>query len=201
MSVLAVDLGKTSSRVALVADGQVLRTVRAAGTPGLAHPGGLAAALAVTVRLARELTSAVRLVGIGSAGSRVGASAAVQLADGVRAALGAEQVMVTNDVVTAHVGALGGAPGVVTIAGTGAVALAVGHVGPEGRGDGRGVDLAGEGPYGVQRAEAAHRRVGQDSRRAAAIGRPEHGAQPLGAHPGAAALVAEPPAGTVHNGR
>jgi N-acetylmuramic acid 6-phosphate etherase len=161
VSVLAVDLGKTSSRVALVVDGQVLRHVRAAGTPGLAHPGGLAAALAVTVRLARELTSSteagaaesgafgaagvLEAVGIGSAGTRVGAAAAAQLAVGVRDTLGVRRVAVTNDAVAAHVGALGGAPGVVLIAGTGAVALAVGPSGSCSIVDGAGWWLGDEG--------------------------------------------------------
>lgn len=145
MSVLAVDLGKTSSRVAVVADGQVLHSARAAGTPGLAQPGGLAAALAVTVRLARELTTTVTAVGIGAAGAGAGSTAAAQLAVAVRGALGAERVAVTNDAVTAHIGALGGGPGVVLIAGTGSAALAVGPDGACSIVDGAGWWLGDEG--------------------------------------------------------
>jgi len=203
VTVLAVDLGKTSSRVALVAAGRVLCCLRAAGTPGLAHPAGLSAALAVTVRLAREVTaptpeapvsgalgtgrmdhppnrtgqmvhprvsggaeagggqggggqggvgeggglggSAPRLVGIGVAGARTGAVAAAQLAAAVREALGVEQVAVTNDAVTAHVGALGGGPGVVLIAGTGAVALGIGAAGQATIVDGAGWWLGDDG--------------------------------------------------------
>ena len=145
MSVLAVDLGKTSSRVAIVADGQVLHSARAAGTPGLAQPGGLAAALAVTVRLARELTSTVGAVGIGAAGAGAGSTAAAQLAVAVRGALNAERVAVTNDAVTAHIGALGGGHGVVLIAGTGAAALAVNPEGTCSIVDGAGWWLGDEG--------------------------------------------------------
>ncbi len=145
MSVLAVDLGKTSSRVAIVADGQVLHSARAAGTPGLAQPGGLAAALAVTVRLARELTTTVGAVGIGAAGAGAGSTAAAQLAVAVRGALNAERVAVTNDAVTAHIGALGGGYGVVLIAGTGAAALAVSPDGTCSIVDGAGWWLGDEG--------------------------------------------------------
>jgi len=164
MTVLAVDLGKTSSRAATVVDGRILRIVTAAGTPGLASPGGVAAALTVIVRLARELTTPVepaaapegagggqldggapRVVAIGAAGAGVAAAAAEQLAAGVRSALGVERVVVTNDVVTAHVGALRGEPGVVLIAGTGAVALAVGEDGGTSIVDGAGWWLGDEG--------------------------------------------------------
>jgi len=53
--------------------------------------------------------------------------------------------MVTNDAVTAHVGALGGAPGVVVIAGTGAAALAIGADGSSCIVDGAGWWLGDEG--------------------------------------------------------
>jgi N-acetylmuramic acid 6-phosphate etherase len=171
VTVLAVDLGKTSSRVAVVAGGQVLRCLRAPGTPGLAHPAGLQAALAVTVRLARELIAELaaapqaaaalaprplppRLAGIGAAGTRTGAAAAAQLAAAVREALGMERVAVTNDVVTAHVGALGGAPGVVLVAGTGAAALAIGPRGEATIVDGAGWWLGDDGSGAWVGAEA-----------------------------------------------
>lgn len=166
-AVLAVDLGKTSSRMALIHNGTILRQAAGPGTPGLASPSGMAAAVAAIVRLFRALehTRAPSgpevpevpdgagadgggwsgVVSIGAAGATAADDAVGQFAVSVRAALGASQVIVTNDVVTAHVGALGGAPGVVLIAGTGAAALAVSGDGACTIVDGAGWWLGDEG--------------------------------------------------------
>ena len=54
-------------------------------------------------------------------------------------------VIVSNDAVTAHLGALGGEPGVVIVAGTGVIALAVGRDGRWARADGYGALLGDDG--------------------------------------------------------
>ncbi len=54
-------------------------------------------------------------------------------------------VIVSNDAVTAHLGALGGEPGVVIVAGTGVIALAVGADGRWARADGLGSRLGDDG--------------------------------------------------------
>ena len=54
-------------------------------------------------------------------------------------------VIVSNDAVTAHLGALGGEPGVVIVAGTGVIALAVGPDGRWARADGYGALLGDDG--------------------------------------------------------
>jgi len=63
----------------------------------------------------------------------------------VAAAVPAPLVLVTDDAVTAHLGALGGEPGVVVAAGTGAIALGVGESGASARADGWGTLLGDDG--------------------------------------------------------
>jgi N-acetylglucosamine kinase-like BadF-type ATPase len=83
------------------------------------------------------LDGRVDLVAAGLTGFDGGATA-------VARALGVP-VVVSNDAVTAHLGALGGEPGVVIVAGTGAIALAVGADGRWSRADGYGNRLGDDG--------------------------------------------------------
>ncbi len=63
-------------------------------------------------------------------------------------------MLVSDDAVTAHLGALGGEPGVVIVAGTGAIALAVDEVAA--RADGWGTRLGDDGGgYWIGRAGLA----------------------------------------------
>lgn len=116
---VAVDLGKSRCRVVaadFASDG--------VGAPGLAARDGVAAALAsILPKLPRE-GAPIELLGVGAAGAWAAPEAARRLAEALAAETGA-RVAVASDVVTAHVGALGGGAGVLLIAGTGAAALGV----------------------------------------------------------------------------
>src|ERR1700761_25530 len=117
--ILAVDLGKTSCRASLAG-----RRVEGAGAPGLAAPGGVRAAEAAILAVAREF-GAVDEVIVGAAGAFAAPDAARALGHALLAWLRAERVAVTSDAVTAHAGALNGQPGAVLIVGTGVAALAI----------------------------------------------------------------------------
>src|ERR1700739_4780597 len=137
--ILAVDLGKTSCRAA--AGG---RRAEGAGAPGLAGPGGGGGAQAAILAVASKL-AAVDEVIVGAAGALAAPEAARALGDALLASLSAERVAVTSDAVIAHAGALDGKPGVVLIAGTGVVALAIGADGALRTADGWGPWLGDEG--------------------------------------------------------
>jgi N-acetylmuramic acid 6-phosphate etherase len=141
--ILAVDLGKTSCRAA--AGG---RRAEGAGAPGLAAPGGVRAAeaaiLALASNLARELGPVDEVI-VGAAGALAAPDAARALGNALLASLRAERVAVTSDAVIAHAGAMDGKPGVVLIAGTGVVAVAIGADGALRTADGWGPWLGDEG--------------------------------------------------------
>jgi len=141
--ILSIDVGKTSCRAAMGG-----RRVEGAGAPGLAAPGGVRAAEAAILALASQLTSqfgsAKELI-VGAAGALTAPEAARALGEALLTSLGTEQVAVTSDAVTAHAGALDGKPGVVLIAGTGVVALAIGADGALRTADGWGPWLGDEG--------------------------------------------------------
>ncbi len=140
--ILAVDLGKTSCRAA--AGG---RRAEGAGAPGLVAPGGVRAAQASILAVARVLgpPAGFAEVIVGAAGALAAPDAARALGDALLVSLRAERVAVTSDAVIAHAGALGGEPGVVLIAGTGVVALAIGADGALRTADGWGPWLGDEG--------------------------------------------------------
>jgi N-acetylmuramic acid 6-phosphate etherase len=117
--ILAVDLGKTSCRAA--AGG---RSAKGAGAPGLAAPGGVRAAEAAILAVARELAPVDEVI-VGAAGALAAPDAARALGDTLLVSLRAERVAVTSDAVIAHAGALDGEPGVVLIAGVDAAEAAV----------------------------------------------------------------------------
>ncbi len=146
-TILALDLGKTGCRAALWA-GAVRRDAEGAGAPGLAAPGGAAAAERAALAVAGPLLRAsgvgrVDRACIGAAGALADPAAAARLAD----ALPSDEVAVASDAVTSHAGALGGGAGVVLAIGTGSVALALGR-GAMRRADGWGPLLGDEGGGG-----------------------------------------------------
>lgn len=144
--ILAVDLGKTSCRASACG-----RRAEGPGAPGLAAPGGVRAAEAAILPLANELArelGAVDEVIVGAAGALAAPDAARALGDALLASLRAERVAVTSDAVIAHAGALAGEPGVVLIAGTGVVALALDAHGALRTADGWGPWLGDEGGGG-----------------------------------------------------
>lgn len=117
---VAVDLGKTRCRVAVHRDAERV-TETGEGAPGLATADGITAAADAILPL---LPARADRIGIGAAGAWNAPAAAAELARRLAGATGA-RVVVASDVVTAHIGALGGNHGVLLIAGTGAAALGV----------------------------------------------------------------------------
>ncbi|GHS84868.1 hypothetical protein AGMMS50218_00860 [Actinomycetota bacterium] len=152
-STLCVDLGKTSCRVALLDDSADELGVRTgAGLPGVAAPGAPATIAALVRALAAEVVAAApdlapTALGVGAAGTLTDPDAAAALARALADALDLPTA-VTSDVVTAHVGALAGRPGVVLVAGTGAVALGIDPTGAARRIDGWGPELGDLGSGG-----------------------------------------------------
>jgi len=116
---VAVDLGKTRCRVIVDRGERIVRS--GLGSPGLATPGGVEDATAAILPLL-DLDPGPDLLGVGAAGAWAAPEAARALAYALASSTKARTV-VASDVVTAHAGALGGAPGVLLIAGTGAAAL------------------------------------------------------------------------------
>jgi N-acetylmuramic acid 6-phosphate etherase len=137
--ILAVDLGKTSCRAAAAG-----RRAEGAGAPGLAAPGGVRAAEAAILAVARELGPVDEVI-VGAAGASAAPDAARALGVALLRSLRAERVAVTSDAVIAHAGAFNGGPGVVLIAGTGVVALAIDADGALRTADGWGPWLGDEG--------------------------------------------------------
>ncbi|KAE8765079.1 N-acetylglucosamine kinase [Georgenia thermotolerans] len=160
---LAVDLGKTRCRVAVMSARGVLEGVEDEGTAGAAVPDGAGEVSRRVLDLVRRLPAhGASAVGVGAAGALTDAVAAREIATALVSGLRLP-VAVTSDVVTAHVGALGGGAGVGLVAGTGAVALGVTAGGELRRVDGWGPhlgDLGGgswigrEGMRAVLRAES-----------------------------------------------
>jgi glucosamine kinase len=138
--VLAVDLGKSWCRLALLAVDPVRRdvrppaaddVVRGPGAVGLAEADGVGSAVRAVEAALGAAGSPTRAggllgVGVGAAGATAAPAAARALAEALAAATGAPAA-VTSDAVTSHAGALGGRSGVVLAIGTGAVAVAVAH--------------------------------------------------------------------------
>lgn len=137
--ILAVDLGKTSCRAA--AGG---RRAEGVGAPGLATPGGVRAAEAAILAVARNFGPVDEVI-VGAAGALAAPDAARALGDALLKSLGAQRVGITSDAVIAHAGALGGKPGAVLIVGTGVVALAIDANGALRTADGWGPWLGDEG--------------------------------------------------------
>lgn len=151
--VLVVDLGKTSCRVGLICDGELVDSMTGRGAPGLAEPTGVAAAVAAIAPLAHRLCDRHAVyspiaLGIGAAGAAFSIDGPRRLAAAMGVALAAGAVMVASDAITAHAGALAGLPGVVQLAGTGAVAVGIAADGRRHLVDGWGPWLGDEGSGG-----------------------------------------------------
>ncbi|MFI5779472.1 N-acetylglucosamine kinase [Nocardia sp. NPDC051570] len=147
LPILAVDLGKSNCRSSLRVDEREVRTTRSAGSRGLADIDGGPAAYRAILRIIDETPDPEPpfAVSIGAAGAWSAPNAAAELADRLAELDTVASVAVTSDAVTAHVGALGGNPGVVLTVGTGVVATAVDGGGELVRIDGWGPLLGDEG--------------------------------------------------------
>jgi N-acetylglucosamine kinase-like BadF-type ATPase len=127
MRALLIDGGQSGCRAAYVVDGVTVDRAAGPGLPRDRRDFGV---------LGELMRDDVDVVAAGLTGFRGDAGA-------VAAALPAPRVLVSDDAVTAHLGALGGEPGVVVAAGTGAIALAVDEVAA--RADGWGTRLGDDG--------------------------------------------------------
>jgi N-acetylglucosamine kinase-like BadF-type ATPase len=149
---VVLDVGKSSLRAEVrEQDGPVRQRVSADAQGWLGAPGPRAALLAQLAGLGEQLTGASGMarVGAGIAGYDL-APPAVQadVGDALIAAFERARVFVASDAVTAHLGAFGGKPGVLLVAGTGAVAVAASRAGVLDRAGGLGPDLGDEGSGG-----------------------------------------------------
>lgn len=146
--VLAVDLGKTSCRVRVGTPGNVLAEVKGAGAPGLAEQHGARLSFeSVAAQLDRidpALLASVRGVGVGAAGVEAAPEATAEFITLLRGRLDVPTAVI-NDALAAHAGAFSGGPGVVLIAGTGAIAYAVDEDGTTHQIDGWGPWLGDDG--------------------------------------------------------
>lgn len=139
-AVLAVDLGKSGCRAALWLApeqdpaGKPARSADGPGAPGLAADGGLAAAEQVIISVCNEILAdaghpAVGALCVGAAGALAAPDAVRTLAGWLSARIPTGGVVVCSDALTGHAGALGGRPGLVLTAGTGAVVVGLGPAG------------------------------------------------------------------------
>ena len=139
---LAVDIGKTTCRVRV--DGADLT---GPGSVGLAEPDGAEAVL----RAVADLLGDVRSHQVAHAQACVATAGHVQGSPAASAArlfverFDLASCAVTSDAIASHVGALGGAPGVVLAAGTGSIAVGVSAAGEIHVVDGVGQWLGDEG--------------------------------------------------------
>jgi N-acetylglucosamine kinase-like BadF-type ATPase len=110
--------------------------------PGVAEAAILAV---VTPLLKAHHVDRIDAVGVGAPGAMQAPALARRLAEQLALSLPARMVAVMGDAITSHAGALGGKPGVVLAAGTGAVTVAIGADGRFRRVDGWGPWIGDEG--------------------------------------------------------
>ena len=148
---------------------ELLWSTTAPGVPNLTAPGAsatLVTAVATAVGRSRpDPSGSIGHVLFAATGVRTRTSAAASLAAALQHRIGAAAVTVCSDALTAYVGAIGTRPGVVTVAGTGAIALAVDPRGGYRLVDGWGYLLgdAGSG-YDIGRSAAAAALAAHDGR-------------------------------------
>lgn len=145
-AVAVYDLGRSRCRAALVVDGERVSEATVSSEATVVDRAGAGAVAAVLRGLADRLDPApVAGVALGLAGLGRASTAAAVLRDVLRDLHGDVPTVVASDVVIAHAGALGGRPGVVVLAGTGAVTLGVSAAGDGVQVDGWGYLLGDAG--------------------------------------------------------
>jgi N-acetylglucosamine kinase-like BadF-type ATPase len=149
---LAVDVGRTGCRAALWRDNasEPEAVVTGDGSLGLGAANGTDVAEAAILAIVEPLLKAhgvdcIDAVGVGTPGAMQAPASARRLAEQLARSLPACAVAVTSDAITSHAGALGGKPGVVLAAGTGAVTIAIGADARFRRVDGWGPWIGDEG--------------------------------------------------------
>lgn len=165
------DIGRTTCRLARFEHGRRRATTEVASGVSLADPNGVAGTLDAIESGVSALGDLPGLAGvcIGVTGAGQSPPATAELTDALERRFGTP-VTVASDVVTAHAGAFAGGPGVLTIAGTGAVALAVAPDGSARMVDGWG-HLLGDAGSGaaVGRAGLAAALRAHDGRRGGSV--------------------------------
>jgi len=135
-SFLVVDGGRSRCRVAVIGpDGVREATGEGRGLPADEGVQAVVQAVGEAVALCSVNPETIDAVSAGLAGMLGDAGHAPEVAERLARLLGLKRVVLTGDVVTAYAGALGPTPGVVLVAGTGAVALGVSADAGGGRGD------------------------------------------------------------------
>jgi glucosamine kinase len=165
---LAIDGGRSGCRAAVLGPLGREATGTGRGLPALTGPDGLPDVVQAVGEAVAQCwpdsdfdSGTIEAVVAGLAGLLGSFEHAPVLARRLARLLGVERVVLTGDVVTAYAGAVGLRPGVVVVAGTGAVALGVGP-GSAARSDGWGHLLgdAGSGFWigrrGLEQALRAH---------------------------------------------
>lgn len=153
-TMLAMDLGKTGARVRW-RRGEQAEEVEVAGAVGLSGRDGVAQvveALRTARRALGQGTDRPDVLAVGLVGYRAAAPLVGPLAEALLEEV-ADVVLLTGDLTTTYVGALGTRPGVVVAAGTGAVALGLDGTGRSVVHDGWGYLLGDDGSgYAIGRA-------------------------------------------------
>lgn len=146
---LVLDGGKSKTDAVVVdASGTVLASARGPGLPIIDEPGGVDGVRASLGEVAGLLdaTDPFHTVCIGLNGViGAGEQATLRSLQAVEATWPAARYIVTSDVVTSFIGALGLQPGVVVAAGTGSVIMALGTDGVPHHVDGLGPQLGDRG--------------------------------------------------------
>ena len=123
-NLLVIDGGRSHCRVAVIGPGGVQESCAVGrGLPTGDGIPALVQAVGEAVALCSVNPETVDVACAGLAGLLAGGDQVPELAEGLARLLGVERVVLAGDVVVAYAGALGGTPGVVVAAGTGAVAL------------------------------------------------------------------------------
>lgn len=152
--VLVFDVGKTGCRAALFDGEERVAEAVVPGRSGVVDPDGARAAVQA-MRAAGEQVGAavVDAICAGLAGFASAQDRADQLASGLSRHFDTSAIALTSDMATSHAGALDGRPGVVIVAGTGAVALGIDADGASATCDGWGYLLGDDGSgYAIGRA-------------------------------------------------
>lgn len=166
LPVAAYDFGRSNCRGALVLDGRRLKVVTLRADATAIDAGGPEIVAAVLRRLAGRLEAPeVSGAAVGLAGLTGDSGVATRLSETLRDLHGDVRTVVVSDVTIAHAGALDGRPGVVVLAGTGAVTLGVSPSGHPVRVDGWGYLLGDAGGgFSIGRAGLAAALAQHDGR-------------------------------------
>jgi N-acetylglucosamine kinase-like BadF-type ATPase len=137
--VVAIDAGQSGVRGVATGGGPERRTQGAGFAEPLADPGAPGRVTdALVTFIGRLAPDGVDRVAVGLSGIDQADEGVVEVARAVRERTGARSVRIASDVVTWHLAAFGGGPGVVAAVGTGSVALAADGAGACARTDGWG---------------------------------------------------------------